>query len=264
MAMAANYTIYLVNQSSGTQIFSCFLQRPAELAGNRSVFDVTNLSLGVASYSQASNYFVIPQQFAVAAGASNQPVGANAQIVSNLILNADLGDQFSAVYANAPPKMAPMLTLSGTEASPNQISITSNGFNQGSNESQGWFSNMSFGVNTASGFMGMTWSPSPAQTTTLTPRWGFSVTAQAYNRNYLALAMFASVSNNGAQLTAPNDFQYGAATVTYTVTGGWQVTPGEPGEPAGAQLAGASIGSLADAHRFLARAHSDLITLVMR
>jgi hypothetical protein len=255
--MATNYTIYLVNQSSGTQIFSCFLQRPAELAGSRSVFDVTNLTLGVPSNSKASNYFVIPQQFVVAAGASNQPVGANAQIVSNLILNADLSDQFSAAYVNSPPNMAPTLTLSGQEASPNQISIASNGFNQGSNENLGWFSNMSFGVNTASGFMGMTWSPSPAQTTTLTPLWGFSVTAKAYNTNYLAL--FASAFNNSAQLIAPNDFQYGAATVTYTATGGWQVTPGKP---AGAQLAAASIGSLADAHRFLARAHSDLITLV--
>jgi len=257
--MADNYTIYLVNQSSGTQIFSCFLQRPAELAGSRSVFDVTNLSLGVASYSQASNHFVIPQRFAVAAGASNQPVGANAQIVSSLILNADPSNQFSAVYKNARPNMAPTLTLSGQEASPNQISIASNGFNQGSNENLGWFSNMSFGVNTAPGFMGMTWSPSPAQTTTLTPLWGFSVTAQSYNRNYLALALFASVANHSAQLTAPNDFQFGAATVTYTATGGWQVTPGKP---AGAQPAGASMGSLADAHRSLARAHSDLITLV--
>jgi hypothetical protein len=252
------YTIYLVNRSSRTQIFSCFLQRPAELADRPSVFDVTNLSLGVRSSSGGSDYFVIPQQLVVAVGASNQPVGANAQIVSNRTLNADPGDQFSADYVNVPPSMGPTLTQSGTSAAPGQISISANAFNQPSNEAQGWFANMSFGVQTGSGFMGMTWSPSPNQTNDLTPVWGFFVTAKAYYSNYLVT--FATGSNTSAQLTAPKDFLYDAATVTYTATGGWQVTPGKP--QAGPQLVRASTDSLADAHRSLTQAHSDLIALV--
>jgi len=260
LAMPANaYTIYLVNRSSGTQIFSCFLQRPAELADRPNVFDVTNLSLGVRSSSEGSDYFVIPQQLVVAVGASNQPVGANAQIASNRTLNADLGDQFSADYVTVPPAMGPTLTQSGTGGAPGQISISVNAFNQASNEAQGWFANMSFGVQTGNGFMGMTWSPSPNQTNDLTPVWGFWVTAQAYHGNQLV--MFATSSSTRAQVTAPKDFLYGEATVTYTATGTWQVTPGKPTP---SLLAGAAMnmGSLADAHRSLTQAHSNLIALV--
>lgn len=256
---ANDYTIYLVNQSSGTQIFSCFLQRPAELAGRSSVFDVTNLRLGVRSFSEGSDYFVIPQQLAVAVGASNQPVGANAQIVSNRTLNAAPGDQFSAEYVTVPPPMGPALTRSGTGAAPGKISISANPFDQASNEAQGWFANMSFGIQTGSGFMGVTWSPSPNQTNDLTPVWGFLVTAQAYSKN--SLVSFAVDANTSAQLTAPKDFLNGAATVTYTATGGWQVTPGKP-QP-GPRLVRASTGSLADAHRSLTQAHSALIALAV-
>jgi hypothetical protein len=255
---ANNYTIYLVNQSLDTQIFSCFLQRPDVLA-NRRVFDVTNLIIAVPSRSEGSDCFVIPQQLAVAAGASNQPVGANAQISSNLIKNAGLGDQFSAEYFNAPPPMGPTLTQSGKGAAPGQISISANAFDQAPNEAQGWFANMSFGIKTGSGFMGMTWSPSPNQTNNLTPVWGFLVTASAYYRNYLVRSAFVSNTSAQAQLTIPRDFLYGAATVTYTTNGSWLVTPGRP--PAGLHLVGASTGALADAHRALTQAHSDLITL---
>jgi hypothetical protein len=253
--MADNYTIYLVNKSATTQLFWCFLQQPVELAGQPGVFANSAASLAVPSNSPAQNFFTIPAQFVVGAGASNNAVGLNVKVTSAITLDADLTDQYSAVYANVPPNMGPTLTLSGTEASPTQISIQSNGFNQGGNENQGWFSNMSFGVNTAAGFMGMTWSPSPAQTTTLTPTLSFYVAVGSYGVN--TLAGYTAISNTSAKLTTPGSFSLNAATVTYTATGGWQVTPGKS-----TQFAGASIDSLADAHRFLTQAHSDLITLV--
>jgi hypothetical protein len=252
--MADNYTIYLVNRSSTTQLFWCFLQQPVELAGQPGVFANSAASLAVPSNSPAQNFFTIPAQFVVGAGASNNAVGLNVKVTSAITLDAQLTEQYKAVYANVPPNMGPTLTLSGTDASPTQISIAANGFNQGSNENQGWFSNMSFGVNTASGFMGMTWSPSPAQTTTLTPTLSFYVAVGSYGAN--TLAGYTAISNTSAKLTTPGSFSLNAATVTYTVTGGWQVTPGKP-----AKFAGASIDSLADAHRFLTQAHSDLITL---
>jgi hypothetical protein len=254
--MADNYTIYLVNQSTTTQLFWCFLQQPVELAGQPGVFANSAASLAVASNSPAQNFFTIPAQFVVGAGASNNAVGLNVKVTSSITLNAGLTDQYSAVYANVPPNLGPTLTQSGTGASPTQISIASNGFNQGSNESQGWFSNMSFGVNTAAGFMGMTWSPSPAQTTTLTPTLSFYVAVGSYSAN--TLAEYTTFSNTAAQLTTPGSFYLNAATVTYTSTGTWTITPGKPS----AQVMRASIDSLAEAHRFLTQAHSDLITLV--
>jgi len=254
--MTDHYTIYLENQSSGPQLFWCFLQAPVELAGKSGVFANSAASLAVVPNSPDQNCFTIPAQFVVGAGASNDAVEPNVKVTSSITLNANLTDQFSAVYADAPPNMGPALKLSGTAADTKQISIKPNGFNQASNENNGWFSNMSFGVHTAAGFMGMTWSPFPAQTVTLTPTLSFYVAAGTYGAN--TLAEYTAISNTSAQLTTPDSFKYNAAIVTYTATGGWEVTPGKPPSARSA----AALASLADAHRSLTQAHSDLITLV--
>jgi len=256
--MADNYTIYLVNKSAGDQIFWCFLEEPKELAGQAGVFANSAASLAVIPNYPGENYFTIPVQFVVGAGASNNAVGLNVRVTSAITQNASLTDQFSAEYATVPPNKGPVLTMTGNRAAPTQISIASNGFNQATNENNGWFSNMSFGINTAAGFMGMTWSPFPSQTRTLTPILNFYVAVGSYGAN--TLAAYTTVSNKSAHLTTPNSFLRNEATVTYTATGAWQVTPGKPKV---SLLAGAAttMDSLVDAHLYLARAHADLITL---
>lgn len=257
--MADNYTIYLVNKSAGDQIFWCFLQEPVELAGQAGVFANSAASLAVVPNYPGENYFTIPVQFVVGAGASNNAVGLNVRVTSAITQNAGLTDQFSAEYATSPPNKGPNLTMIGNGAAPTQISIASNGFNQAGNENQGWFSNMSFGINTAAGFMGMTWSPFPSQTRTLTPILNFYVAVGSFGAS--TLAAYTTVSNKSAHLTTPNSFLRNEATVTYTPTGTWLVTPGKP--PKASLFAGAipAIDSLVDAHLYLARAHADLITL---
>lgn len=256
--MADNYTIYLVNKSAGDQIFWCFLEEPKELAGQAGIFANSAASLAVIPNYPGDNYFTIPAQFVVGAGASNNAVGLNVRVTSALTQNANLTDQFSAEYATAPPNKGPNMTLIGNGAAPTQISIASNGFNQANNENLGWFSNMSFGINTAAGFMGMTWSPFPSQTRTLTPILNFYVAVGSYGAN--TLAAYTTVSNKSAHLTTPRDFLRNEATVTYTAIGTWAVTPGKP---KASLFAGAAttMDSLVDAHRYLARAHADLITL---
>lgn len=257
--MADNYTIYLVNRSAGDQIFWCFLEEPVELAGQAGVFANSAASLAVVPNYPGENYFTIPAQFVVGAGASNNAVGLNVRVTSAITQNAKLSDQFLGEYATVPPNKGPNLKLTGSGAAPTQISIASNEFNQQGNENQGWFSNMSFGINTAAGFMGMTWSPFPSQTRTLTPILNFYVAVGSFGSN--TLAAYTTVSNKSAHLTTPNSFLRNEATVTYTPTGNWIVTPGKP--PKAALLAGATttIDSLLDAHLYLARAHADLITL---
>jgi hypothetical protein len=103
MIMTTPYTIYLVNNSSNTALFWCFLAPPVELAGDPNVFANSSTSLSVPPMSPATNTFTIPVQYVVGAGASNSAVGLNIRIDSNITLNTDLAQAWEANYATVPP-----------------------------------------------------------------------------------------------------------------------------------------------------------------
>jgi hypothetical protein len=109
----------------------------------------------------------------------------------------------------------------------NTIQIISNAFDQKINEDNKWFSNMSFGINSANGFMGVTWSPSPSETSTLTPKFAFYIATGSYKSN--SLVDMDTISNYAAQIELC-DFKNLETTVTLTSTGAWVVTPGAPGK----------------------------------
>jgi len=190
-------------------------------------------------------------QYVTGAGASNNAVGLNVQIDSSIELNAELDDQFLATYADAPPNMGPLLGKTGTGAGGDQISIESNAFNKGENEINGWFSNMSFGIQTAQGFIGMTWSPDPSKTQTLTPKLAFYVAVGDYGSN--TMADWTTVSNDSAEIVVPDSFELNNTTVTYTATGEWEVTPGEPSADARAEAS-----SVIRTQRLLSKAYLQL------
>jgi len=224
--MTTNYTIYLVNQSSTTQTFWCFLTRPQELASDPAVFANSSASLAIRSNDPATNSFVIPVQYVVGAGASNNAVGLNVQINSTISQNTDVGQVWDALYADVPPNMGPTLTPGSGGAPSNSLQIVTNAFDQGNNEANGWYSNQSFGIQTSSGFMGMTWSPSPNQTRTLTPKLSFYVSVGSFGDS--ELVDWTQVSNNAAQISVPTSFSANACTVTLLNNGTWSVTPGKP------------------------------------
>ncbi|WP_238542194.1 hypothetical protein [Sphingomonas sp. PAMC 26621] len=224
--MATNYTIYLVNQSSTTQTFWCFLTPPAELAGDPNVFANSSASLAIPSNYPGTNSFTIPVQYSVGAGASNQAVGLDVEINSTISQQSSLTQVWDATYGTVPPKMGPNLTLSSSKVGANSLKIVTNAFPQDNNESKGWYANQSFGIESASGFMGMTWSPSPSQSRTLTPKLSFYVSIGSFGDS--TLADWTQVSNEAALLTVPNSFKAGAATVTLLNDGTWSVTPGKP------------------------------------
>lgn len=221
-----DYTIYLINEYSTQQQFWCFLEPPVELVDDPAVFANSSVNLAVPSNSPATNSFTIPVQYKVGAGASNEAVGLNIKVDSTIMLDASLDDQFLATYANVPPNMGPTLASTGTGAGKEQISIESSSFERHNNEVNGWFSNMSFGIQTAQGFIGMTWSPGPSQTKKLTPLLNFYVAVGSYGQN--KLASWDTVSNSSAIVSVPTDFHLNKATVTYTNPGKWVVTPGPP------------------------------------
>jgi hypothetical protein len=223
------------------------------------VFANSSASLNVTPMYAGINTFTIPVQYAVGAGASNNAVGLNVRIDSNVLQNTDLGQGWEASYATVPPNQGPALKRLGA-APPGKISIKTNAFNQGGNEANGWFSSMSFGLKTKQGFIGMTWSPSSQQTRALTPKLEFYIAVGSFGSN--ALASWTDVSNANQRLTLA-DFLFNKVTVTYTEIGNWEV---EPGEPKGALVDSrrTSVPSLSYSHERLAEAHANLVGLATR
>ena len=247
--MTDTYTIYLVNKSADTQLFWCFLAPPQELVNDPRVYANSSANLAVLPNSPASNYFQIPVQYLVGAGASNNAVGLNVVVVSNVTNDANLQDTWQANYANWPPNEGPVMAKSGVQAPANTIAIVSNAYDKVNNENNNWFANQSFGIQTEAGFIGMTWDPDPNQTRTLTPKLTFYVATGDYNSN--ALASWNDVSNNAQAVNAPSDFLYNKCTVTYGQDGEWSITPGEP----------PTLALTEDLDWFLSEAHNELVAL---
>ncbi|MEA3012458.1 MAG: hypothetical protein QOD42_1003 [Sphingomonadales bacterium] len=224
--MPDTYTIYLENESAEPQTFWCFLAPPEELANDDGVFANSGLSLTVAPGSRAIEAFGIRVEYVVGAGASNHPVGPNEAIVSDVTKEASLRDTWNATYATAPPEAGPSMAKAATPAPPNAIAIVSNAFDRVSNENRGWFSSQTFGIETQQGFVGMSWSPMPQRTRTITPRLAFYVAVGDYSSN--ALAIWYDVYGYSAVIEAPGNFELNECTVTFTEVGAWMVTPGRP------------------------------------
>lgn len=224
--MVDNYTIYLVNQGVSKKVFWCFLERPQELVGNPGVFANSSASLAVRPNTPGINKFVIPAQYIVGAGASNNAVGLGVQVISSITADANLQDTWNALYATVPPNEGPDLQKSTTKSPANTLAIVTNKFDRANNEKNNWFSNQSFGVETDSGFMGMSWAPDPQDTTTLTPKLSFYISTGSFGSN--TLADWTTVSNDAARISTPNDFLRNECTVTLTSSGDWVVTPGKP------------------------------------
>jgi hypothetical protein len=224
--MTDTYTIYLQNQSAEPQNFWCFLAPPEALSDDPGVFANSSASITVVPHYHGTADFVIPVQYIVDAAASNHPVGLAVTVEANYSDNASLGDVWDATYSNAPPNQGPTLLKASNDKSKN-ISIVTNAFNRLSNERAGWFSSQTFGIETEAGFIGMTWSPDPGQTRTLTPELTFYVSVGKYGAN--KLAHWDQVSNTSATISAPSSFDdLNKCTVTYTQSGGWLVSAGPP------------------------------------
>ncbi len=247
--MTDTYTIYLVNKSADSQLFWCFLAPPQELINDPKVYANSSANLEVVPNSPASNYFEVPVQYVVGAGASTHAVGLNVVVVSNVTNDASLQDTWQANYANWPPNEGPTMANSGVQAPANTIALVSNPYDKVKNENNGWFANQSFGIQTEAGFVGMTWDPEPNQTRTLTPKLTFYVATGDYSAN--SLASWNDVSNDAQPVNAPGDFLYNKCTVTYGEDGEWSVAPGEP----------PTLALTEDLDWFLSEAHNELVAL---
>lgn len=222
--MATDYTINLVNSTLVPQTFWCFLAPPQELNtpavfGNSTTFLIVN-----PNEQQNVNNFVVPLQYQVAAGASNNAVGLGTVIESFSTRNANLGDVWDATYNG--PEEGPNLTLATPGSGGAIITIVDNTFNPGINQGQNWYANQSFGIQSSSGFIGLTWDPQPGQATVITPSFTFYVALGSYSAS--TLAEIDTYSTNSAAISLEDFASDNQVWVERQVDGSWSVTNTNP------------------------------------
>ncbi|WP_316636379.1 hypothetical protein [uncultured Flavobacterium sp.] len=218
-----NYSIYLKNESHEVKDFWCFLEKPDGVPSS-GVYANSSTSLAVRPNYGGTNKFIIPTQYSLGAGASNRAVGLGVQIDSSIIIDAEYKQKWEAEYASTPPRQGPNLNLlQGHESPNNTIGLLSNSFDRSKNESGKWYSNASFGIQTESGFLGVTWSPSPNELFIITPKFSFYISTGSFASD--ELADLATIPKDSAKIELSN-FKNSEVTVTLTSAGKWLVQPG--------------------------------------
>lgn len=225
--MATDYKIYVVNQSANGQTFWAFLSKP-EISNTEDVFANSNTNIYIPGGSTSINLFTIPVQYMIGAGASNNAVGLNTKIESNSTRKTDLDQLWNVTYYTVPPNQGPSIPKASTGPSTAKtIAMATSAYNKSTNEGYGWYGNMSFGVQTSQGFMGVTWSPDPQMTYTITPELSFYIAVGDYHA--YSLASINAVSSGSAKCDTASSFNsINECTVTYTANGSWEVTEGKP------------------------------------
>jgi hypothetical protein len=241
------YTVHVVNESTMPQIFWFFMAPPKELTDSPGAFATSSIFRVAPPNDPAiAVTFDDPVQYAVGAGVRHESVGSNVEIIPDVILDASLQQQFLVDYASVQsPGQSPdrpIARLFGANSPPNTISLTSNTFDQAMNEDNGWFSSMSFGRLIGKEIIGVTWSPTPGTTQTLTPSLTFYVAIGSFGSNRLVSR--EELPLDSIAVSAPDSFRDFRCTVTYRADGSWSQEPGgpaaresqEPGGPAARAL----------------------------
>lgn len=218
-----NYTIYLKNESSNNQNFWAFLAKPEGLPNN-AVYANSSAYLSVYPNDRGINSLVIPVKYSLGAGASNHAVGLGARIDTSILREAQLKQTWEAQYATIPPNQGPNLNLVQGQTSPDAtIAYLSNAFDKARNENGKWYSNMSFGIQTQNGFLGVSWSPSPNEQCIVTPKFSFYIATGSFRSG--ELVDLETISRQSAKIDL-SDFRNQEVTVTLTNSGKWIVQPG--------------------------------------
>lgn len=250
--MAQDYTIYISNQSLNNHRFWLFLKPPVVLETDPNVFANSSAYLDIDSKAPSLNSFAIPLQYRVGAGASNKAVGLGVKISSSSSRDAELGQSYKASYQA--PRKGPTLESAGEATSGNIIQLVSNEFNQELYEEEGWYANMSYGIQSADGFIGMTWSPVPGNTRSIAPEFSFFISTGSFDQN--SLARWTDVSTHAATIKLEYFKQY-SCTVILTSSGSWDIKPGRPTEVISAE----AFRTLVSSHQSLCKSHENLVTL---
>ena len=253
------YKINLINKSTKAEKFWCFLSQPeSDISSKVFANSSTFLTVPVFNGTQ-SNSFTVPLQYIVGVGASNNAVGLDIKIESAVAESTDLGVAWEASYTQQTgEKIPPKLANIGT-APTNQLTISTNQYKKADEPLNNWFGNMTYGVRSLEGFLGITWSPDPGSTYQIRPKVKFYVAIGSFQTN--TLADINTISRQSAEINEDDFDGNFECTVTRTPDGGWSVVPGPPPSNVTISLASSSE-LLLKAHYELAEAHNQLVELV--
>lgn len=249
------YKINLVNMLSDTKTFWCFLSKPeSEISPNVYANSDTFLSVPEFTGSQ-KNAFTIPLQYSVQVGATNKAVGLNTLIESSDTHNTDLGIEWEATYTQEKGKrIGPSLAKTGTTPA-NQLAMVTNAYDKSAEKLNQWYGNMTYGVKSKNGFIGLTWSPDASTTYEILPKVTFYIATGSFIPN--ELADINKISTQSAVVTEKDFDGNNECTVTLNKEAKWVVTPGSPPEGINVLLP-----HLVEAHLNLTTSHSALIDMV--
>lgn len=222
--MPTTYTIHLKNMQKKDNTFWCFLDLPvSEIAPE--VYANSSANLTVSKYKKGQDdSFSIPLQYVIKAGASNQAVELNTRIQSSIVQDTDLGKAWHDNYNH--PNKGPSLYLADDKPTPanNEVDIWTNNFDKDKEPLKNWYSNLTFGVQSQNGFMGVTWSPDPSQRYRIEPKVQFYVATGSYESNQLA--DITAISATSASIDEDSFDGNNECTVTLKSDGNWIVEPG--------------------------------------
>ena len=195
-------------------------------------------------------------QYIVAAGASNNAVGLETLILSQVTEKTNLEVEWLASYTQEKgEKIGPTLGLDGKTTPSGELALLSNSYDKSAEKLNSWYGSLTYGVKSEEGFMGLTWSPDPLTTYEIKPKVNFYVALGSFSSN--TLADINAISTNSANVTEDKfDGNY-EATVYLRKDGKWDVIPGPPSTTS----LGASM-LLLNAHLNLSKAHADLTGLL--
>ncbi|QLK61117.1 hypothetical protein GE278_10260 [Enterobacteriaceae bacterium Kacie_13] len=222
--MPTTYTIHLKNLQSADKTFWCFLNFPeSQISADVYANSSANLTVSQHQHGQDDS-FSIPLQYVVQAGASNKAVALNTLIQSSIKKNTDLATAWHADYY--PANKGPSLYVASDEPAPGnkEVDVWTNDFDKSQEPLQKWFSSLTFGVMSESGFMGVTWSPDPEQTYRIQPKVQFYVATGNFESN--KLADITAISSKAANITGDSFDGNNECTVTLKTNGQWLVEPG--------------------------------------
>ncbi|MBF4333307.1 hypothetical protein EAY29_24095, partial [Vibrio anguillarum] len=224
-AQADLFKIYIINESTTKETFWLFLDKPKQLNVGSEIFANSAARLTINTGSQPVAEFEIPLQFKLSAKSINRAVGLNVKVSTSQTENINLTDVWEANFYTGEDHQAPDLTKVSGKAKDNEIIYKDNHFDPDDAIANEWYPSQSFGLETASGFVGMSWEARPGKQVSIAPEVKFYISTGDYTAN--KLADYTTVSDNSAELTL-DKFKGGAATVTYTASGDWKITAGRP------------------------------------
>ncbi|OWO82514.1 hypothetical protein B5C26_09020 [Photorhabdus luminescens] len=256
--MSTEYKIYIINQQDKKRKFWCFLSEPQSEVSDR-VFANSSTYMTLSKHKIGDeNAFIIPLEFKLKASSHNKAVGISSKVSTHSLRDIELGSIWKAEFDSSDEHINPSLSKLSEKTEPNQVGIKINGFDLTEQEINQWYSCLTFGIKSGTGFIGYSWLPSPSDIYHIQPKIRFYIKTGEYIENQLI--KMSDVSSNSAQITEENFDIRKECTVIYTTTGEWKVAPGKP--PSLLLHDNSLVENLVSAHINLTASHATLVELI--